>query len=341
MPRVSPAQFENRLAREFAPLYVLHGDEPLLVIEAADAVRARARAAGYGEREVLVAGGSFKWSSLTEAAANMSLFGGDKLIDLRIPTGKPGKEGGTALVAYCRRPVAGVVTLITLPELDWSTRKSAWFSALEEAGQMVEFSSPGLAELPAWIAGRLARQNQTATRDALEFIAAHVEGNLLAAHQEIVKLSLLHGPGEIDLAAVQDAVLDVARYDIEDFRSALLAGNAARLARLTAALRAEAVAAPLLLWIVANETRTLLQVRSALDAGRSADEAFKAARVFGARQSEYRAALARLSAPVLRLTLMHAARIDRIVKGVADGDLWDEFLQLGLRLAARAPARRA
>lgn len=340
MPRVSPAQFETRLARELTPLYVLYGDEPLLVIEAADAVRTRARAAGYAEREVLVAGGGFKWANLDQAAANMSLFGGDKLIDLRIPNGKPGKEGAAALSAYSRRTTPGVVTLITLPELDWATVKTAWFAALEENGLMVEFNAPGLAQLPAWIAGRLARQKQSATSEALDFIAAHVEGNLLAAHQEIVKLSLLHGPGELDLCAVQDAVLDVARYDVEHYRAALLAGNPARLARLTGALRAEAVAAPLLLWIVASETRTLLQARNAVDAGRSVDEALKAARVFGARQAEYRAALARLSAPVLRLALMHAARIDRIVKGVAEGDLWDEFLQIGLRLCSATPARR-
>jgi DNA polymerase-3 subunit delta len=160
-------QLASHLAKTLAPLYLLHGDEPLLVIEAGDAIRAAARSRGFSEREVLVAGAGFKWDSLMLAAGNLSLFGGDKLVDLRIPSGKPGREGGEALQRYCERLPGGVTTLITLPQLDWAARKTSWFNALAQAGVAIELNAPGLAELPDWIALRLARQEQTAERAAL------------------------------------------------------------------------------------------------------------------------------------------------------------------------------
>jgi DNA polymerase-3 subunit delta len=302
---VRPEQLAAHLAKKLAPLYVLHGDEPLLVIEAADVVRAAARAQGFGEREVLVAGQGFKWDDLFLAAGNLSLFGGDKLVDLRIPSGKPGRDGTEALKRYCAQLPAGVATLVTLPELDWQTKKGAWFGALAQAGVVVECNAPPLAELPGWIAARLARQQQSASRSALAFIAAHVEGNLLAAHQEIQKLGLLYPQGELDLEQVEAAVLNVARYDIDSLREALASGEPARCARVLEGLKAEGAAPPLVLWTLANESRQQCQ-----------------------RQPARRAAA--------RNALLHAARIDRIIKGVGTGDIWDEFLQLSLRLTRTA-----
>ena len=261
-------QLASHLGKTLAPLYVLHGDEPLLVIEAGDAIRAAARARGFTEREVLVAGPGFKWDSLMLAAGNMSLFGEAKLVDLRIPTGKPGREGGEMLVRYGGRLPEGVLTLVTLPQLDWASRKTAWFNALSQAGVAMELNAPNLTELPDWIALRLARQQQKAERAALEFIAAHVEGNLLAAHQEIQKLGLLHPAGALSLAQVEDAVLNVARYDVDKLRAALLEGDAGRCARLLEGLRGEDVAPPLLLWAFASEIRTLAALRAAQDEGR-------------------------------------------------------------------------
>ena len=194
-----PEQLAAHLDKPLAPLYVLHGNEPLLVLEAGDAIRAAARRQGFAEREVLVAGQGFRWSELQSVAGNLSLFGASKLIDLRIPNGKPGRDGGEALQRYARHPDDGVVTLISLPELDWATRKAAWFVALLEAGVGVELNAPERDRLPDWIAQRLARQQQRASQDALRFIAEHVEGNLLAAHQEILKLGLLHPPGDLPL----------------------------------------------------------------------------------------------------------------------------------------------
>ena len=331
-------QLAAHLSGKLAPLYVLHGDEPLLVIEAGDAIRAAARAKGFSEREVLVAGAGFKWDELMLAAGNLSLFGENKLVDLRIPTGKPGRDGGDMLARYCERLPDGVMTLVTLPQLDWQVRKSAWFNALAQAGVAIELNAPNLPELPDWIALRLARQQQKAERAALDFIAAHVEGNLLAAHQEIQKLGLLYPAGELSLAQVEDAVLNVARYDVDKLRAALLEGDAGRCARLLEGLRGEDVAPPLLLWAFASEIRTLAALRAAQDEGRPLAAALRAERVFDDRRAAaLQRALPRLRAPQLRAALLAAARIDRMIKGLVQGDIWDEFLQLALRLA-RKPA---
>lgn len=290
--QLRPEQLATHLDKPLQPLYVLHGDDPLLTVEAGDALRAAARRQGFDERSVLVVTPAFKWEELFHAAGNLSLFGGRTLVDLRIPAGKPGRDGGEALQRYVRDLPADTLTLVTLPEMDWKARKAAWFAALVDAGVSIECNAPPLAQLPQWIARRLAAQQQTAPAEALEFIAVHVEGNLLAAHQEIQKLGLLHPPGTLSLAQVSAAVLNVARYDIDDLKNALQAHDMARCVRTLDGLRAEDAAPPLVLWVLANE----------------------------ARQRMHRAAL------------LHAARIDRIIKGVATGDLWDEFLQLSLRL---------
>lgn len=331
-----PDQLPAHLERPLAPLYVLHGDEPLLVLEAADAIRATARSQGFDERETLVVGQGFKWDQLTLAAGNLSLFGGRKLIDLRIPTGKPGRDGGDALQRYIAGLDGGTVTLVTLPELDWATRKTAWFKALETAGVVIELNAPERERLPAWIAARLERQQQKASRDALDFIAEHVEGNLLAAHQEILKLGLLHPPGELSLEDVRAAVLSVARYDLDALREALLEGDPARCVRLLEGLRAEGAAPPLVLWAITTEIRTLAALRTAQDAGQPLAAAMKAERVFDdRRRGALQRALPRMRLASLRTALLSAARIDRMIKGIADGEVWDEFQQLTLRLARR------
>jgi len=287
-----PEQLAAHLEKPLQPLYVLHGDDPLLTVESGDALRAAARRQGYDERKVLVVTPGFRWDELFHAAGNLSLFGGRTLVDLRIPTGKPGRDGGEALQRYTRDLPADTLTLVTLPEMDWKAKKAAWFATLAETGVAIECNAPPLAQLPQWISRRLAAQGQSAPAEALEFIALHVEGNLLAAHQEIQKLGLLYPEGALTLQQVSAAVLNVARYDIDDLKGALQAKDTARCARTLEGLKAEEAAPPLVLWVLANE----------------------------ARQRMHRAAL------------LHAAKIDRIVKGVATGDLWDEFLQLALRL---------
>lgn len=336
MAELRAERLPAHLAKTLAPLYVLHGDEPLLVIEAADAIRKAAREAGYAEREVLVAGGGFRWDALRLAAGNLSLFGARKLIDLRIPAGKPGREGAEALVRHCRALDDSVLTLVSLPRLDWSMRRSAWFQALQQAGVAVELNAPSLERLPAWIDERLQRQGQSAPAEALEFIALQVEGNLLAAHQEIQKLALLYPAGALSLAQVEDAVLSVARYDVDKLRAALTGGEPGRCARLLDGLRAEGAAPPLLLWAFVSEIHTLALVRCGLDRGQSAAALLKQARVFDAQRARAtEQAARRLNVRAIAAALSHAARIDRVIKGLRQGDVWDEFLQVALRLARR------
>ncbi|WP_287369604.1 DNA polymerase III subunit delta, partial [Thauera sp.] len=278
----------------------------------------------------------FKWDALTLAAGNLSLFGGAKLIDLRIPTGKPGRDGGDALQRYVASLPMQTLTLITLPELDWQARKTSWFKAVSEAGNCIELNAPERERLPEWIGRRLAAQKQTASADALAFIADHVEGNLLAAHQEILKLGLLHPEGALTLDQVQDAVLNVARFDIDKLRQAVVEGDPARCARLLYGLKGEGAAPPLVLWALANETRSLANLCAGRDAGQPLPALLKAERIFDPRrQQAVGRALGRLSQGALRAALMHAARIDRMIKGLVPGDVWDEFLQLALRLAQR------
>lgn len=339
--KLGPDRLAKHLEQPPGALYVVHGDEPLLVSEAGDAIRQAARAAGFDEREILVSGQGFDWGSVLASTGTLSLFGDRKVVDLRIPNGKPGKDGGDALkqLAEASPPAAeDVITLITLPELDWATRKTAWFGALDKHGVVVECNAPPREHLPRWIALRLGAQQQSAPDDALAFIADHVEGNLLAAHQELRKLALLYPAGALSLDQIRDAVLDVARYSVEHLRTALLEGNAARCARLLEGLAGEGTAPPLVLWTLANEIRTLARIQSAQGRGQPVAAAMKAERVFDDRRRQaLQRALGRLRPAAVRGALLHAARIDRMIKGLAPGDIWDECLRLSLRLC---PTRR-
>ena len=326
-------QLAAQLERELKPVYVVYGDEPLLVIEAADAIRAAARRAGFDERNVLTAMAGFNWVELHHAAGNMSLFGGRTLIDLRIPTGKPGREGGAAIQDYCANPSPDAVLLVTLPGLDWGDEKAAWLKALTDAGVAVKLIPPSLAQLPSWIAGRLRRQQQEAESDALRFVAERVEGNLLAAHQEILKLGLLHPAGQLSLQQVQDAVLNVARYDLDGLREAMLLGDIGRLTRTLDGLQQEGEAPPLVLWAMTEEVRALAQVKAGLQQRQSLELLLKEARIWGARQALFKRALQRVDDACANAALAHAALIDRLIKGAAgSGDVWNEFLRLGLRI---------
>lgn len=329
-------QLAAHLERELRPLYIVYGDEPLLVIEAADSIRAKARASGYSEREVLTVLPQFDWGSLLAAGGNMSLFGDRKLIDLRIPTGKPGREGGAALQQWCQHLSPDNLLLVTLPELDWREEKAAWFTALVNAGVAIKLMAPPLAELPGWIAGRLRRQQQSADLESLKFVAERVEGNLLAAHQEIQKLGLLYPAGQLSVAQIRDAVLNVARYDIEGLREALLAGDIGRLTRTLDGLMQEGEAPPLVLWAMSEEIRALATIRIGIDAGRPVDALLKEAKVWGPRANPVKRAVQRLSGATLEAALRDAGKIDRLAKGIGQGNIWEAFLRLGLRLCPSA-----
>jgi DNA polymerase-3 subunit delta len=327
-------ELERHLARSLAALYVIHGDEPLQSLEAADAIRAAARARGYAEREVLAVERGFDWSQLLLSGASLSLFSSKKLIELRIAGGKPGTEGAAAIVRYCGALSPDVLTIVTLPRLDRRSQDGAWFQALAQNGALINTFQIERAQLPQWIAARLARQRQKADRETLQFLADSVEGNLLAAHQEIQKLGLLYPAGDLDFDAVRGAVLNVARYDAFKLNEAMLAGDKARLARMLDGLKSEGEAPPKILWVLAEEIRAVAKVQAGMSAGEDAQQLLRANRVWGEpRQRLVTEAARRLKSAALNQALRHAARIDRTVKGLARGDVWDELLQLCLRFA--------
>ena len=327
-------QLEAHLSRELRPLYAIHGDEPLLALEAADAIRARARASGFSERVVLAAERGFHWGELAASGANRSLFGDKKLIELRLATGKPGADGAAAIEAFCGNLPPDALTVVTLPRLDKAGQASSWFRAIERQGIVVNVYPVERSRLPEWIAARLARHQQRASAETLQFLADCVEGNLLAAHQEIQKLGLLLPAGELEFEAVRAAVMNVARYDALKLTEAMLSGERARLARMLEGLRGEGEAPPRVLWILAEEIRAIARVQNGIAAGRPLADVLREARVWGdARQTLVGRAARKLPRAALLAALEHAAKVDRVVKGIVKGDAWDELLQLGLRFA--------
>jgi len=334
--QVRAEQLEQHLAKaSLAPLYVIHGDEPLLALEAADAVRATARQRGYAEREVFVAERGFDWSGFAHAGASRSLFGDRKLIELRVPGGKPGSDGAAALLAHCGRLDAEILTLVSLPRLDRAGQSSPWFAALASAGVVVEVWPVDRARLPEWIGARLARQGQKASREVLEFLAGRVEGNLLAAHQEVQKLALLAGAGALDLGTVQDAVASVARYDPNAAAEALVAGDLARYQRVLDGLRGEGEAPTYVLFPVAG---ALLALRGAAE-GKPLERLFGELRLFNKPlQRAVQSAARRTTRARLDAAIAQAALADRVAKGVAKGEVWDQLTALGLKLAGGSKA---
>lgn len=323
--------------RRMPPLVTVASDEALLALEAQDAIRATARRLGYSEREVLHADARFDWSRLTRATHGLSLFAERRIVELRLPGGKPGVAGAAALEAHAQNPPDDTLTLIALPRLDRRTRETRWASALERGGALIEIDTVERGRLPRWIGERLARQQQSADDEALGFIAERVEGNLLAAHQEIVKLGLLYPAGELTLDQVTDSVLNVARYDVFQLPLAMLAGDAPRVRKTMAGLRAEGEAIPLVLWAITEELRMLVRVKSQVDSGRPFSMAARENRLWGPRERLVERALPRLDADRLIQALTRAAAVDRLAKGLraprADSDPWLELTDLALELA--------
>jgi DNA polymerase-3 subunit delta len=323
--------------RRMPPLIAVASDEALLSLESQDSIRAAARSLGYSEREVLHADSRFDWSRLAQATQGLSLFAERRIVELRLPGGKPGVAGAAALEAHAQQVPDDTLTLIALPRLDRRTRETRWASALERNGILLEIETVERARLPRWIGERLARQQHSATDEALAFIAERVEGNLLAAHQEIVKLGLLYPAGALTLEQVADSVLNVARYDVFQLPLAMLAGDAPRVRRTMAGLRAEGEAIPLVLWAITEEVRTLARVKSQLEAGRPFAAAARENRLWGPRERLIERSLPRFDFERLGRALARAGEVDRLAKGLraprSDSDPWLELTDLALELA--------
>jgi DNA polymerase-3 subunit delta len=325
--KLSSRQLETALKKGVGPLYTVHGAETLLALEAADRIRDAARKSGCTEREIFFAEPGTDWSRLGASAANLSLFASRRLVEIRVPTGKPGAEGGRAIEAWSSKLPDDAVTLVLLPELEWQQLKTQWFSALDAAGVVVEAKAVSREELPDWLAERLARQKQHASVETLEWIAERVEGNLLAAKQEVEKLALLLPAGEVTLAAIRHAVTNVARFERDTLLDAIHAGDASRVLRVVASLEAEGEPLPLLLWTLTEELRLVM----ALAGGQ------RPRRYLPPERS---AALARTAQRHTRESfdreLLRAHRIDRMIKGVETGDPWESAVDLAMGIAGKA-----
>lgn len=339
-------QLQAHLQKGLRSLYTLHGDEALLVQEAADAIRASARQQGYTERSVhVVSGAHFDWSEVLAAGGSMSLFAERQILEIRVPTGKPGKEGSPMIqqLAHSAEGNDSTLTLFILPRLDSATKKGAWFGALEQFGVSLQIDSLDRAQLPQWIAQRLKLQNQSVAsgqdgQNCLQFFADRVEGNLLAAHQEIQKLSLLYPAGELTHAQVESAVMNVARYDVFKLSEAVLAGQVARVQRMLDGLQAEGEAAVLVHYTLAEDIRALKRVKDAMAEGRPLPMALRDQRIWGAREKLFERVLPKLSTARLAHLLKNAHQVDGIVKGlkVADWptDPWQALQRLALRVSS-------
>ena len=331
--QLAPAQLAAHLKQGLQALYVLVGDEPLAHRECLDAIRQAARLQGFDERNSLMVERGFNWQQIASYGASISLFASRRLLEINVPNGKPGVEGGKALQALASQPLSDTTVLIILPKLEREAKNSAWFSALEKLALVINLDEVPASQLPKWIGARLAQQGQHASPATLEFLAHQVEGNLLAANQEVQKLGLLHPAGELSDDAVRQAVLNVSRYDAFQLGEAVLAGDSARTVRILQGLQDEgenavAVMNPLM-WVL----RPLLGIKQAELRGENVMQAMTSARIFGERQALVKRALSRLSLRQLEAALQKLADIDKTAKGVMQGDAWLEISRLCFGLA--------
>ncbi|MDP1658729.1 MAG: DNA polymerase III subunit delta [Methylotenera sp.] len=331
--QLAQAQLEKHLNQGLKPLYVLVGDEPLAQRESLDAIRAAARLQGFDERTSLIAERYFNWQQIQSYGQSISLFSSQRLLEINIPSGKPGVDGSKALQALAAKAIPDTTVVIILPTLEREAKNSSWFSALENNAVTILLNEVDAANLPKWIAGRLSLQGQSASPQTLEFLAHQVEGNLLAANQEVQKLGLLYPQGELTDATVREAVLNVSRYDAFQLGEAVLMGDAARTVRILQGLQDEgenavAVMNPLM-WVL----RPLVRIKQAELRGENIMNAMTSARIYGDKQVLVKRALARLSLRQLEAALQKLADIDKTAKGVMLGDAWLEISRLCFGLA--------
>ncbi len=335
--RVYPEKLGAQLRQQLLPVYLISGDEPLLMQESCDLVRHRAREEGCTEREIIDAGAAgFSWQDLLHSAGSMSLFGGRKLVELRLPGGKPGAEGGRALGEYLEMMSGDDVLLIVSGKIDRQSTNSKWYRALDAAGVTVQVWPVDARELPRWLQRRVESAGMSIDQDALQLLCERVEGNLLAAVQEVEKLKLLAIDGRITAATITDAVSDNARYNLFDMADRALAGDTTASLRMLHGLRGAGTEPAVALWALAREIRTLHQVQLDCDRGKPVQQALNAHRVWKNRMGLVQSALARHHGASLSQLLVQAARVDGSIKGFASGQPWDHLEDLVIGLSAGA-----
>ena len=336
--KINANQLTGHLQQALLPCYLVSGDEPLLVQEAVDQLRAAARRQGFTERELHVSGQGFDWSMLKTGGANLSLFAEKRIIELRVPTGKPGKEGSAAIVDLVATANEDTLILVTAPKLDRSSQSAAWVKAIDKCGGFLQIWPVSERDLPGWIAKRMRDAGLRPEKEAVRMIADRVEGNLLAAQQEIEKLCLLHSDGEITLEDVADAVVNSSRYDVYKLTDAAVAGNAPRALKILGGLRNEGVEPVIVAWALTRELRMLAGIRASQDRGVDLGTAMRKSGVWQNRQGLVRSCIGRHDTAGLYRLLQKAGQTDAAAKGQLAGDPWQLAMEtvLGLAAAGRA-----
>jgi DNA polymerase-3 subunit delta len=322
-----------QLARGLNSIYLISGDEPLLVNEAADAVRARARSEGFTERDLHVVERGFDWSGLLNDSRSMSLFAQRKIIEIRMTNPTPGDQGAAAIIELATQPSPDNLVLVITGKMDGRVQGSKWVSAVERAGVLVQIWPLDLQRLPTWIRERLSRHKLTADAAAASLLAERVEGNLLAAHQEVEKLALLLPPGPVTAETILESVADSARYDVLQLGEAAMRGATARALRILEGLRGEGIDATLVLWAVNKDLQWIARAQYLMSRGQSADSAMNAIYVWRPRQAAMKNALSRLKPAAVRNLILDAERVDRSIKGALRCDPWGELEGLVARMA--------
>jgi len=331
--KIQANQVHSHLQKNLAPCYLVSGDEHLLVAEALDAIRDAARRKGYASRDLHIATTGFDWSSLRDSTANLSLFAEQRIVELRLPTGKPGRDGSAAIVDLVAQTGSDLMLIVVAPKLDRNNQSAKWVKAIDAAGVNLTIWPVGPRELPGWIGERMRRAGLQPDREAVAMIADRVEGNLLAAGQEIEKLRLLHGEGAVTLADVSAAVANSSRYDVFKLVDAALLGDAKRAIRVLAGLQAEGVEPVIIVWSLTRELRTLVSLADLIASGISLASAMQKAKVWSSREAMVRACVARHQGGDFRRLLKATGQADRAAKGQLQADPWQVVTPIILELA--------
>jgi DNA polymerase III subunit delta len=335
--QLRPHELGQKLQQELLPAYLLTGDEPLQVDEAADLIRSTAKKRGFSDRTILEAAGKFDWNELGQQADSLSLFAEQRILDLRIPSGKPGTTGSKALVEYAERPPEDTILLLTMPKLERSQRNSKWYKALDKIGGTIQIWPIEGQRLPPWIEQRMRNSGLIPEPGVVTMLSQRIEGNLLAASQEIEKLLLLHGPGIITVEQLEEAVSDSARYDVFKLVDSALQGKAAYCSKILKGLKGEGTPAPVVLWALTREVRMLVELAYAIGQGSSPQQAIAARReIWDKRKQLVGSGLQRLPINTLRGLLVLCGRADRAIKGREKSDPWQLMLEITSRLAGKA-----
>ncbi|MFT5117786.1 MAG: DNA polymerase-3 subunit delta [Kiritimatiellia bacterium] len=333
MAKLRSDQLAQNLKGKLAPVYLVSGDETLLVQEACDAIRQTARQAGFSERERHHVDKQFSWSQLLSSANSLSLFDDKKIIELRIENGKPGAEGSKAICAYLENPSDDNLLMLVTPKLDSGSQRSKWVKQIEKLGYWVPIWPISPAQLPRWLSQRLQQAGLKADSHVIELLATRIEGNLLAAHQEIEKLTLVATDEWLSPELIANTVADSARYDVFGLIDKALLGDARGAVKNLHGLRSEGIEAITVLWALARELRLLLNIAHAIEQGQNFSWAAKNAGVWDKRQPLVQQALNRLHHKQLTLLIRQANGIDKAIKGLRNADTWNELMELTLNLS--------